>query len=502
MRNLFLLGIASTLVACGGDLNDPDGDASSVEAGADGDVDGDIDGDIDGDADMDSDNGDADGDAPLPTTCGFTYDQDFAAAARSMPVDLDVNYSGGPRDGVDWIAHAEPAPPGLTRGVRKDPDDPDLVMPEYTDTMPLFERAEAWEPGGHRCYETPRGVELLTEAEAFEMYRVIAEETTGVAVDTSVGVRSVVGVRGAYPGTFAWHGNRPDFFNDTLVLIWIDEDGQERVREFPVNTDVGARDFGANSSSSLRPNRRYLYDNSWHRGYNALHIDEYGYRVRDDTNNNGHWDSDRNGWLEPRTSDDYDRTGGGHNIHMGSVDGPLGSARVGGWSAGCQVIPGIANWRAFVYRAWTEMYDPVDYFLVDARDIPAAAWNPCTPDGSHGCPLPIELGVPVAGDTSLVETSDFDLYNCAAVDESGPEVVYAFTIDQSGTLSVTVDCAEPVDIDVHLLDGDDPQACLARGHTTFDYNITPGRYLIVADTFVGTSGEDLSGPYTLTMDLD
>jgi len=142
------------------------------------------------------------------------------------------------------------------------------------------------------------------------------------------------------------------------------------VREFPVHTDVGARDFGENSSSSLRPNRRYHHINGWHRStYNALYMIDEGYRVRDDTNHNGHWDSDRNGWLPPRTANDRDRIGGAHNIHTGQVEGSLGTARVGGNSAGCQVIPGMANWIEFIEWLWTGEGDVVEYFLIDVRDI-------------------------------------------------------------------------------------------------------------------------------------
>jgi len=95
---------------------------------------------------------------------------------------------------------------------------------------------------------------------------------------------------------------------------------------------------------------------------------------------------------------------------------------------------------------------------------------------------------------------EFDVYNCSTADESGPEVVYMFTIDRPGTLAVTVDCPDGVDIDIHLLDGDDPNACLARGHTDFEYSITEGRYFVVADTYV-ESGTELGGSYTLTVDL-
>jgi hypothetical protein len=399
------------------------------------------------------------------------------------------------------VAQVEPLPPYTYTLPALDLLDADLVMPAYEDDMPLFERAVAWSET-HRCYELPRGTAWLTEDEAYDMYRAIAEATTGVAMDTTPGVRSVVGLRGAYPGTFAWHGNLPDRFNDTLVLVWIDLEGTKHVREWPVNTDVGARDFGPDSSSSLRPNRRYRYSNDWHRIYNALHIAESSYRVRDDTNNNGHWDSDRNGWLPPTSVRDYDRNGSGHNIHMGSVDGPLGTAVVGAWSAGCQVIPGMANWTEFITTAWTLMGDPVDYFLVDVRDIPAEAWHPCTPDGSHGCPYRIDaFPFSHTDDTSASATSMFDLYNCSDLDQGGAEVVYVFTIDASGTLEVSVDCEDPlVDIDIHLLDGDDPDACLERAHWSFTHDITPGRYFIVADTYVD-AGTPLAGPYTLSVDL-
>jgi len=389
----------------------------------------------------------------------------------------------------------------VASGLHKDPAD--ITMPGYSDDMPLFERAGDWTTET-RCYELPDAAHLLTQDEAFDLYVRIAELTTGVTMDLTPGRRSVVGLRGAYPGTFAWHGNAPDHFNDTLVLLWIDDEGTKHVREFPVNTDVGAHDFGANSSSSLRPNRRYHYINGWHSNYNALHIDESDYYVWDDTNHNGHWDSARNGWLPPLgVGDDHERTGGGHNIHMGSVDAPLGSALVSVWSAGCQVIPGMANWREFITHAWTQLYDPVDYFLVDVRDIDPAVWNgPCTPDGTHACPYRI-TGFPYthsADLTGVTERRD-DVYSCSTADESGPEIVYVFTVDTYGALTVTVDTTSPTaDPDIHLLDGNDANACMDRAHMSFTHDIGPGRYFIVVDTYV-ENGTELVGPYTLSVDL-
>jgi hypothetical protein len=440
---------------------------------------------------------DASDSATAPNSCGFEYG--FKSAPLPMPAPRPA-WQPAPGLGelpVAAIAHAEPAPPGTMLmprpGMKPGPED--IVMPTYNDNMPLFERGRPWaEPT--RCYETPAGVKVLDEAEAYELYKTAAEATTGVTVRTDDEVRSVVGIRGAYPGTFAWHGNTPDLFNDTLVLLW-KSGGVPHVREFPAHTDVGAHNFGANSSSSLRPNRRYHYINNWHNTYNALRIHETAYKVRDDTNHNGHWDSDRNGWLSPLTVQDYDRNGSAHNIHMGSVDGPLHEAHVDNWSAGCQVIPGMANWTEFITHAWTKLNDPVDYFLLDARDIAPEVWAPCTPDGTHGCPYKVAtFPFTDSRDTSSVSTSQFAVYNCSTADESGPEVVYVVTVDEKGTLTATVDCGGGVDVDVHLLEGDDKNACLARNDATLTYELTPGRYFIVVDTYV-KGGQALAGAYTL-----
>jgi hypothetical protein len=512
MRRLFLLAPTVLLLASCGDRDAPPSwyyrtpPDAEVETGADG-----GDASTQPDATETGDAGDAtaeaapdaEPDAPTLTSCDFGYDSTFVYSAvvplPSPPWQPQQVTSG---DGPSEIAHAEPPPPSTSvlKGWR-DVDPSDLVMPNYQDDMPLFERAGAWaEPT--RCFETPGGVHLLTEEQAYDMYRDIAEKTTGVVMNTSPEFRSVVGLRGSYPGQIAWHGNLPDHFNDTLVLLYIEQDGSKHVREFPVNTDTGNHNFGIDSSSSLRPNRRYHYVNSWHNSYNALHIDESGYHVQDDGNTNGHWDSDRNGWLPPAGNNDRDRVGSGHNIHMGSLNAPLGTALVDVWSAGCQVIPGTANWTEFITHAWTQLNDKVDYFLIDTRDIPSDVWAPCTPDGSHACPYRIDsLPFSDSRDTSAQGAAEFGTYNCSDADESGPEVVYVLNIDTMGTLTVSVDCQDPVDIDVHLLDGDDANACLERGHMTFDYEITPGRYLIIADSFA-EGGTVYSGAYTLNVSLN
>ena len=496
------------------DEGDPSGDAdtdadtdadsdSDSDADSDSDTDSDTDADTDSDSDSDSDadsDSDSDTDSAIPVeSCEFDYDQVFTAFEAPEPQQIPaLDCESQPADGQ--IAHAEPPPP-FVHAIAAEHSRDEIVMPGYSDDMPLFERGAAWS-AETRCYELPDGAFLLTEPQAYDLYVSLAEQTTGVELDTSAEIRTVIGLRGAYPGTFAWHGNTPNRFNDTLVLIWRDQDDTPHVREFPVNTDVGAHDFGWESSSHLRPERRYFYANDWHGSYNALNNQQWGYRVRNDTNNNGHWDDDRNGWLPP-AGDDYDRGGSGHNIHMASVDAPLGSAAVGVWSAGCQTIPGMANWIEFITSVWTGLGDPVEYHLLDVRDIAPDGWAPCTPDGTRSCPYRIEsLPYEHSGDTTGALSNEWDIYNCSSADESGPEVIYALNLDDSGTLSAAVDCEDPlVDVDVHLLDGDDPDACLTRDHWELSWETTPGRYLIVVDSWFDGS-EELSGPYTVTVTLN
>ena len=378
--------------------------------------------------------------------------------------------------------------------------------------MPLSNRATDWsEP---RCYELgpfdgrifdpQQGGVLLSESEAFEMYARLIRTTLWREIDSTDQRRTVIGLRGAYPGSLRWHYNAPNQFNDAIVLLWRDESGVPHVREYPVNTDTGAYDFGAESSSSLRPNRHYPYINGWHRDYHALQIDLPGYPVRDDTNNNGHWDSERNGWLEgPESGQDYDRLGTAHNIHAGNINGPLGDALVNVASAGCQVIPGMENWLSFMSHVWTGLGDDVDYYLIDVRDISPRFWEPCAEgDGTHACPFLVNtFPYQHRGNTTNSAERWHDVYSCDDADESGTERVYILNLPQSGTLRLSVEEAgEGIDPDLHRLEGDDARACRARGHRTVESWVPAGRYVVVVDTWVNASGEELAGAYTLNID--
>lgn len=107
------------------------------------------------------------------------------------------------------------------------------------------------------------------------------------------------------------------------------------------------------------------------------------------------------------------------------------------------------------------------------------------------------------GDTRT-SASTFDHYACAPdTNESGGEDRYPLTIDHLGILTVTVDdiAGDAVDVDVHLLSGDDPSTCVARDNKALAWVVRPGTWTVVVDTWVDSSGTAHAGPYHLQVDL-
>ena len=237
--------------------------------------------------DADASNETDDSDAPttglfgLPVDgCNLQYDFSYSEQdgwQAPGPAEDSAHNQEAQEGSIHAVAHPEPLPaftwqfPLLQTPSRESKQVPaeSLTMPGYSDSMPLFERGLAWSQDT-RCYELPRGAELLTQEQAYAMYVSMIRKMLWHEVNQTPEFRTVIGIRGSHPGIFDWNGNLPDRFNDTIVLLWKDADGAAHVREFPVNTDTGARDFGYHSSSSLKPNRHYSYKNSWHRTYNAL----------------------------------------------------------------------------------------------------------------------------------------------------------------------------------------------------------------------------------------
>ncbi len=124
------------------------------------------------------------------------------------------------------------------------------------------------------------------------------------------------------------------------------------------------------------------------------------------------------------------------------------------------------------------------------------SWVP--PCEAEPCPIVIE-GFPFQDirDTRGA-ASRFDRYACAPnTNEAGPEITYVFKIDEPGVLLMGVRDGANVDIDLHLLDALDPDACLDRDDESVGRPLSPGVYFIAADSFVNGAGQPLPGEYEI-----
>jgi hypothetical protein len=106
-------------------------------------------------------------------------------------------------------------------------------------------------------------------------------------------------------------------------------------------------------------------------------------------------------------------------------------------------------------------------------------------------------------DTQDATSHAFDVYpGYEHLDESGPEYIYKFTIDEPARLAATIAFEEPVgtDVDLHLLSSVSPPVLVTRGNTSLYALLEPGTYHLTADTFV-MSGAPQAGPYSLRLSI-
>ena len=111
----------------------------------------------------------------------------------------------------------------------------------------------------------------------------------------------------------------------------------------------------------------------------------------------------------------------------------------------------------------------------------------------------------VSGSTSTSVRATHDRYACAPdTDEGGPEVLYRVLLDRPGFLAARLEgLPAGVDVDVHLLlDGEDPNSCLDRGHFTAGGALQPGEYWLVVDSWVNEDGQSLDGAFSLSVHLN
>ncbi len=112
---------------------------------------------------------------------------------------------------------------------------------------------------------------------------------------------------------------------------------------------------------------------------------------------------------------------------------------------------------------------------------------------------------PYSDDRNTLNAPSDLLDACGAMpgtDESGREFIYVFDIQQPGQLVVTVTDGSGVDIDVHLYRDVAERDCFARHDSMLDLPIDVcGRYYLVADTFVNSSGVEQAGLYHLEVEF-
>ena len=109
-------------------------------------------------------------------------------------------------------------------------------------------------------------------------------------------------------------------------------------------------------------------------------------------------------------------------------------------------------------------------------------------------------------DTTTSTTDLADTYDCAPdLGEHGPEVVYRFVADHPGTFRAEVDCVEPVDVDLHLLqvpqivDGT-ATGCIERAHIELEVNgLAAGEYWLVVDSW-SDDADEYPGAYEIAFE--
>ena len=108
-----------------------------------------------------------------------------------------------------------------------------------------------------------------------------------------------------------------------------------------------------------------------------------------------------------------------------------------------------------------------------------------------------------ARDTSTAPSDAFDTYpGYENLDESGPEVVYQFTLNEPARLAATIAFEEPAgtDVDLHLMSDLEPPTLVARGNTSLYAVLDPGTYYLTADTYVA-GGVEQAGLYELRLSI-
>lgn len=146
--------------------------------------------------------------------------------------------------------------------------------------------------------------------------------------------------------------------------------------------------------------------------------------------------------------------------------------------------------------------DATSRFIGDGRQsaIRSIRDFPDIEDPSCDTPIPISCGQSHSGNNT--DGTDNALsYNCFTNVVDGPEVIYAFTLDQTSDVLITLGGLSD-DLELLLLDECDRDHCIAvsertgaSAETILQEDLAPGEYIIVVEGYIG-----FESGYTLSLD--
>jgi hypothetical protein len=192
------------------------------------------------------------------------------------------------------------------------------------------------------------------------------------------------------------------------------------------------------------------------------------------------------------------------DIHLLSSLDPVSLVERGNDALEVTIDPGLYTFTLDSYVSGaSEQVGPYELTVALEAWHAGTVADPLLPGEHPSEPLSLPFVHWDTRDTHDATSDAFDSYpGYEQIDESGPEFVYQFAVDEPARLSATIGFAEPVgtDIDLHLLSSLEPLELVDRGNGAIYALLEPGTYTLVADTYV-SGGVPQLGPYDLALSI-
>ncbi|MDD5555917.1 MAG: pre-peptidase C-terminal domain-containing protein [bacterium] len=154
--------------------------------------------------------------------------------------------------------------------------------------------------------------------------------------------------------------------------------------------------------------------------------------------------------------------------------------------------PGTQDER-ITYAAGTGTY----YVVIDGYDGACSAFSidirGIVPGETFESPIEVPSNFS-AGGTTCGFASDYEAYGCIKFPETGPDVVYSFSLAGPATVNISL-TGLTADLDLFLFDAPDPESCVAfsanpgPGDEAIEHEAGAGTYYVVVDGFDGACGD-------------